>query len=276
MELTPLQTSPRPAQRSVQLVLVRANGPLFYSLAAASLLEADMPLCGGSPAALLRCRSRARAVVEVGVAAAQSGARGDSCATTSRRRGPSSTGLRAMSSIARWPSRTAGGAAAAAPASTKRSRDASRRRRAGCSTAVSRAGRRTGVCASSRARWPEEEALSFSHFRHLYDRRLRTQGLGCAAAWTTALGCVRAARDSHVPRAFNAISAQCAAQVPFPVLDYPEFLARMGAVIERHGDLGTPERILFRPWKGQPARARRRTPQSRGSTWFNAVFRRAA
>src|SRR4051794_31153517 len=31
-----------PANRSVQLVLVRANGPLFYSVTAASLLEAGM------------------------------------------------------------------------------------------------------------------------------------------------------------------------------------------------------------------------------------------
>src|ERR671933_379479 len=29
---------------SVQLVLVRANGPLFYSITAASMLEAEMPL----------------------------------------------------------------------------------------------------------------------------------------------------------------------------------------------------------------------------------------
>src|SRR5688572_10028650 len=43
MELTPLQPTSRLAQRPVQLVLIRANGPLFYSVAAASLLEADMP-----------------------------------------------------------------------------------------------------------------------------------------------------------------------------------------------------------------------------------------
>jgi hypothetical protein len=44
MELTALQPASRPAQRPVQLVLIRANGPLFYSVASASLLEADMPL----------------------------------------------------------------------------------------------------------------------------------------------------------------------------------------------------------------------------------------
>ncbi|HEV7392323.1 MAG TPA: hypothetical protein VGO08_11810, partial [Burkholderiales bacterium] len=39
-----IDTTPRFAQRSIQLVLVRANGPLFYSVATASLLEALAPL----------------------------------------------------------------------------------------------------------------------------------------------------------------------------------------------------------------------------------------
>jgi len=39
-----IQNTSRPAQRSIQLVLVRANGPLFYSVAAASLMEALTPL----------------------------------------------------------------------------------------------------------------------------------------------------------------------------------------------------------------------------------------
>ena len=49
----------------------------------------------------------------------------------------------------------------------------------------------------------------------------------------------------------------------------------MGAVIERHGDLGTPERILFRTWKGKP-RVRVDTPQSRGASWFGSGMRSAA
>src|SRR3954471_9009320 len=38
------KNSSRDANRSVQLVLIRANGPLFYSITAASMLEAGMPL----------------------------------------------------------------------------------------------------------------------------------------------------------------------------------------------------------------------------------------
>jgi hypothetical protein len=78
-----------------------------------------------------------------------------------------------------------------------------------------------------------------------------------------------------VPRAFNAVNAQCIANVPFPVLEYPEFLTRMGAVIERHGHLGTPERVLFRAWKSRP-RIQLAKPQQRAPTWFKPVLRAAA
>ena len=273
MELTPLHTSPRPAQRSVQHVLIRANGPLFYSLASASLLEADMPLAAdrllhffGADQVLaqwLRTEWLPRKV-------ARAGQLRDYVEAT-------------------WPEYDwiAGHEQYRALAEAG---GGGQLRRTGVHEALARcvATAQGGVFYRSLARWAEdrrlrelagvmaeEEALSFAQFRHLYDRRLRSQGLNCAAAWTTALGCVRAARDSQVPRAFNAVSAQCVAQVPFPILDYPEFLARMGAVIERHGDLGTPERILFRTWKGRP-RVRVDAPQPRRPVWFNPVFRTAA
>ena len=121
----------------------------------------------------------------------------------------------------------------------------------------------------------EEEALAFSHFRNVYDRRLKAQGFGCTAAWTTAFACARTARDNQVPRAFNAINTQCAPNVPFPVLEYPEFLTRMGSVIERHANLGTPERVLFRTWKARP-RVRVEKPQPRAPGWFRPVLQAAA
>src|SRR5687767_12246262 len=43
MEFQAIVAAPSPAPRPVQLVLVRANGPLFYSVAAASILETTMP-----------------------------------------------------------------------------------------------------------------------------------------------------------------------------------------------------------------------------------------
>ena len=272
MELTALQTSPRPAQRPVQLVLIRANGPLFYSVASASLLEADMP------------RAADRLLHFFGADQVLSQWLKSEWLPRKVARARQLRGY--VEAI--WPEYDwiAGYEHYRALAES----GGSALQRTGVHEALARcvATAQGGVFYRSLSRWAEdrqlrelarvmaqEEALSFSQFRQLYDRRLRTQGLTCPAAWTTALGCVRTARDSHVPRAFNAINAQCATHVPFPVLEYPEFLTRMGAVIERHGDLGTPERILFRTWRARP-RVRVEAPEQRGPTWFKPIFRTAA
>jgi hypothetical protein len=268
-----LQTTPRYAHRPVQLVLVRANGPLFYSLASASILEAGMPLAADR---LLHFFGADRVLAQwlktewLPRKTTRAKQLRDYIETT-------------------WPEYdwTAGheqyraaADAAGGPAPL---------RPTGAHEALARcvATAQSGVFYRSLARWAEdarlrelaramaeEEASSFSHFRNLYDRRLRSQGFGCASAWSTALACVRTARDSQVPRAFKAINTQCAAHVPFPILEYPEFVTRMGSVIERHGNLGTPERILFRTWKARP-RVRAEQPQQRASAWFTPVLKAA-
>jgi hypothetical protein len=86
---------------------------------------------------------------------------------------------------------------------------------------------------------------------------------------------VRTARDQQVPRAFTAINAQCAGHVPFPVLDYSEFVTRMGSVIERHGDLATPERVLLRTWK-RAARVCSQQAPSKKPGWFKPALQRSA
>lgn len=269
-----LQPTARFAPRSIQLVLVRANGPLFYSVAAASLLEAAMPLAADR---LLHFFGADRAL--------------SSWVNTEwlpRKLSRAAELRNYMATV--WPEfdwnaslehyRTSGrGEGASAP-----------RRPTGAHEALARcvATAQSGIFYRSLARWAEdaklrelaatiaqEEALSFTHFRNLYDRRLKAQGFGCTAAWSTALGCVRSARDGHVPRAFHAINAQCAVQVPFPVLEYPEFVRRMGAVIERHGNLGSPERLLFRPWKAQPRLPAPGGEQQRALPWFRPVLQAA-
>lgn len=272
MELTAFQPTPRSTPRPVQLILVRANAPLFYSLAAASLLEADMPHAAER---LLHFFGADREFAQwvksewLPRKLARAGQLRDYVEAT----------WPEYDWIAGHEHYRALAAASAGP-----------RQRTGAHEALARcvATAQGGVFYRSLSRWAEdrrlremaltmarEEALSFSQLRGLYERRLRTQGLNCAAAWTTALGCVRASRDSHVSRAFDAINAQCPAQAPFPILGYPEFLTRMGAVIERHGDLGTPERILFRTWKARP-RVRVEPAQRRGAARFSAIFRAAA
>ena len=56
-------------------------------------------------------------------------------------------------------------------------------------------------------------------------------------------GAARVQRDHRPMRGPRAVS-RCSST--------PSSCARMGSVIERHGNLGTPERILFRTWKGRP------------------------
>jgi hypothetical protein len=233
--------------RPIQLVLVRANGPLFYSLAAASLLEATMPLAadrllhffGSNPgfAQWIRTEWLPRKVERA-----------------RQMRGYIETTWPEYDWLAGQEQYRAMSAAGGTP---QRRPSAAHEALARCVAAA-----QSGVFYRSLARWAEdrrlreiacaivrEEALSFDRFRGIYDTAFAAHGFGCREAWSTALACVRAARDEQVPRAFSAIRAQCAAHVPFPVLDYPEFVGRMGAVIERHGQLGMPERVLLRTWK---------------------------
>ena len=268
-----LHTTPRYAHRPVQLVLVRANGPLFYSLAAASLLEAGMPLAAdrllhffGADQALAQW-IRSEWLPRKLSRAAQ---------------------LRDYIT-ATWPEYDWIAGHEQYRASAEADGGTGPHRPTGVHEALARcvATAQSGVFYRTLARWAEdprlreltrivaeEEATSFSHFRNLYDRRLRVQGLGCTAAWTTALACARTARDSQIPRAFDAINAQCGAHAPFPVLEYPEFVARMGSVIERHGNLGTPERVLFRTWKARP-QVRAKRVEARAPAGFTPVLRAA-
>jgi hypothetical protein len=267
------QRTARHASRPVQLVLVRANGPLFYSVAAATLLETAMPVAAerllhffGADQAfaqwtrsewLPRKLARAKQMREYVEAT-----------------WPEYDWQAGHEHYRAWMAeRGAGSYRPTAPQEAL----------ARCVATA-----QTGVFYRSLARWAEdprlrslaatiaqEEALSFNHFRALYDRRLRAEGFGCIAAWSTALACVRSARDHQVPGAFMAISAHCAAHVPFPVLGYGEFIVRMGSVIERHGDLAAPERMLLRTWQ-RGARRVSEQPRQRGSAWFKPALRAAA
>jgi hypothetical protein len=261
------------ANRPVQLVLVRANGPLFYSVTAASLLEASVPLAA----------ERVLHFFGADQAFAQ-WTRNEWLPRKLARAQQMRDYVEAT-----WPEYDWHGGHEQYRAWSDE-RGAGHCRPTAAHEALARcvASAQSGVFYRSLARWAEdprlrslartiaeEEALSFSHFRGLYDQRLRTQGFGCTAAWSTALACVRAARDHYVPGAFMAISAHCAGHVPFPVLDYAEFVARMGSVIERHGDLAAPERILLRTWKRGAHRMVDR-PRQRAAGWFKPVLRAAA
>jgi hypothetical protein len=267
------KNSGRDTNGSVQLVLVRANGPLFYSITAASVLEAGMPLAAdrllhffGADdvfAQWTRTEWLPRKL-----------ARAKQIRDYIQSTWPEYDWHAGTEQYRAW----------------NEERGTGSHRPTAAHEALARcvASAQSGVFYRSLARWAEdrrlrelarsiaaEEASSFSHFRKLYDRQLKAQGFGCASAWSTALACVRSARDQQVPRAFTAISAQCAAHVPFPKLEYPEFVARIGSVIERHGDLAAPERVLLRTWKRRAHRTIEESPRPQAA-WVKPALRSAA
>jgi len=262
-----------PSTRSVQLVLVRANGPLFYSVTAASLLEEGTSLAADR---LLHFFGADRVFTQWAKTEwlPRKLARARQIRDYVQSIWPEYDWHAAHEQFRAWNEELGTGS----------------RRPTAAHEALARcvASAQSGVFYRSLACWAEdrrlrelaaaiaaEEASSFAHFRNLYDRQFRAQRFGWIAAWSTALECVRSARDTHVPRAFMAVSAQCAAHVPFPTLEYPEFVARMTSVIERHGDLAAPERVLLRTWKRRARRAVLQ-PQRRAVSGFNPMLRSAA
>jgi hypothetical protein len=274
MELHAIEDAPRLPQRPVQLVLVRANGPLFYSLAAGAILEATVPAAGER---LLHFFGGDRPFSE--------------WLTTEwlPRKHARARQLRAYVQ-ATWPEYdwVAGADQFHATVQAEVGRCPNRQTAAHEALARCVAAAQGGVFYRSLSRWAEdgrvrelargfaaEEAESFARFRSVFDRRARVQGFGCMAAWTAVLKYIRAGRDHQLARAFYAINAHCAPHVPFPVLEYEEFLTRMAAVIERHGSLGRTERMLFRTWKRQP-RIRLPEAASARAPMARAVLGRAA
>ena len=276
MESTaPIPTTGRPAHRPMHVVLVRANGPLFYTVAAASLLEAIAPLC-------------ARRLIYL--------ARGDAELV----RWVDEEWLPRKAARARmlqdyvertWPEFDWGfaheqhAAAAAADGGLGPQRaTVAHELLVRCVAAA-----QSGVIYRCLSRWADdpalrdlaariahEEADCFSRFRAAYDEAARIQRFGIASAWRTARACVRTGRDLHLPLVFRAIEAQCGPRVPFPVLRYSEFLRRMRPVIQRYASPGSPERLLFRPWNGRPRVVKVDEKKQRHPDWFKPLFKTAA
>jgi hypothetical protein len=248
-------------------VLVRANGPLFYSIAAATLLEADAAahaqhlLCafrGNStfcqwietewlPRKLDRARELREYVENTWPELDWNAVRDDYHSTaTGRAAGPTA----AHQALARCVAAAQSGVfyrCLARWAEDRRLRDMARR-------------------------YAHEEALSFAHFRSAYDLQPGEHRLGFVSAWRAAFACVRAARDTHVARAFTALSAQCGPNVAFNVLGYDEFVARMRAVIERYGELGLAERILLGSWKLRSRTIKIEPNRPATPPWFKPLF----
>jgi hypothetical protein len=69
---------------------------------------------------------------------------------------------------------------------------------------------------------------------------------------------------------------QCGPNVAFNVLGYDEFVVRMRAVIERHGELGAAERILLGSWKSRARTMKIEQNRPPAPAWFKPLFPVAA
>jgi hypothetical protein len=272
---TLLHPTHRSAQRSIQLVLVRANGPLFYSIAAASLLEALAPAYSERLRHWFRTDRAFSDWIE-NEWLPRKATRAAELREYVKKTWPEFDWTAAFEQCR--------GAVASDGGMGPHRASAAHEALARCVAASE-----SSVFYRSVARWADdprlremaasiahEEALSFSHFRAAYERRARVQRFRFFAAWRATQACMRTAKDLHVANAFRAISAQCGPNVPFPVMDYAECLRRMRAVIEHHGDLGTAERILLRTWKSRPRIPKVQQSQARAVASFRPVLKIAA
>lgn len=126
--------------------------------------------------------------------------------------------------------------------------------------------------AAGMARQDEE---AFARFREVFDAASKQHALGFRAEWRAIAVSVRAARDLHVQSAFDALVAQWGPNAPFSQTPYAEFTARVAAAAFEHLKLGWPERIFFKAWK-QPPRPSMPAIRPRKTPGFRAVLPRAS
>lgn len=270
---TPI-TSRRLAHRPIQLVMVRANGPLFYSVAAAALLESGVTLYAGR---MLHLFSDDPALC-------------DWIRTEWLPRKAARAETLRNYVEATWPEFDYGSALEEYRASIEGDACPRPRRPTAAHEALARCvgAAQTALFYRCLARWAEdprlremarvmaqEEASSLPRFRAAFESRAKSQRFGFAAAWHTARACVRRARDVSLPLAFDTLGGEWGPNAPFPQIDYSDFVARMRAMIERLGDLGRPERLLFRPWASRPS-VRIQEAAKPAAAWFKPFFRAAA
>jgi hypothetical protein len=112
-----------------------------------------------------------------------------------------------------------------------------------------------------------DHAVFFDYFRGIYDRCKRRERVGLAGSLKALLAACRSARDFDVRTAFEPLARHWNGPSTVPELAYGEFVQRMAHLVRHHAALGRVERILFRPWlkparsaSVPPARAARLSP----------------
>jgi hypothetical protein len=238
-----------PTPKSMKLVLIRANGALFYSVAAAAVLEADAARTAGRVLSLfgsdarlcewlksewLPCR-RARARLlreyveqtwpEFDFAAALH----EYAAASDDERGCGPQRTPAHEALARCVS--ASQAALFYGALGRWAED----------------GRlREAASACSR-----EESDALARFRAIYEQSARA-GMRWPAAWFAARRMMRRCRDVQLPFLYTCLAAHWRPHAPIAEMSYRDFVRRMRGVVRSRGKPGWAERAVFAPWARRP------------------------
>jgi hypothetical protein len=93
-----------------------------------------------------------------------------------------------------------------------------------------------------------EHVEFFEYFRTCFEQRKRVERVGFIATVRTVNAVCRSARDHDVASAFRALDSHWGGDRIVPALAYPEFRQRVMQLLLRHAALGPIERLLFRPW----------------------------
>lgn len=240
-------------QQARARAIVRFNGLLFYSLAAASFLETAAPLHVGRLGQVFAARPEVVLWLEQ---------------VWSPRRAELGRRLRDFV-VATWPEFDWS-------AAYQEFHDAYRQRRGPHGRGAGAAPEALGLCvaaaqaavfyrALARADDPALRALArtaaqdhggfFDQFRALFERCGYGQRVGLLTGWRAVHAACRAARDFDAAAAFEPLGRHWGGAPTVPALDYAEFRARMVPLIQRHAGLGRIELLLFRPWLERQRRA---------------------
>lgn len=258
------------APKSMKLVLIRANGALFYSVAGAALLESAaersaqrvLRLFGDDPAlsgwltaeCLPRHRDRARMLrdyveqtwPEFDFATALHDYTG---ASDDDRGLPPQSASAAHEALARCLS--AAQSALFYGALSRWAEDHRLRELA--------------------ATFADEEGLALMRFRSVYERTARASDMRWMGAWGAACRLMRRGRDVQLPFVFACLAAHWRPHAPIADMSFRDFMRRMRGVVRHHADLGFAQRILFAPWARRP-RVRVAQRGGRVASWFKPVL----
>lgn len=111
------------------------------------------------------------------------------------------------------------------------------------------------ACAAAR-----DHTAYFGYFRGLFERVSGRRRAGLATAYRTVQASCRSTREVDVAAAYVPLGRHWHGGWVFPELTYPDFLAKLARLLKRHAELGSFERLLFRPWLNPPREMERPAP----------------